>query len=101
MIPLSVLSETITFEPYEGESGHGKPVYGTAIEVRARFTGQRRLIKNKDGQEIISSATILIRPGIEVPIKSLITCDGRAYEVVEVLPFSELNRPHHLAVLVS
>ncbi|MBE0430065.1 MAG: hypothetical protein IBX61_09390 [Thermoleophilia bacterium] len=101
MIPLSDLPDTIAIEPYEGTSGHGQPVYGSPASVRARFIGKRRLVKKADGQEVISSGTVLIRPGMDVPIKSRLTRAGRPFEVVEVLPVAELNRVHHLEVLIS
>ncbi|MBE0430031.1 MAG: hypothetical protein IBX61_09220 [Thermoleophilia bacterium] len=101
MIPLSDLPDTIAIEPYEGTSGHGQPVYGSAVDARASFTGKRRLVKKPDGQEVVSSGTVLLRPDVNCPMKSRITRDGRDYEVVEVLPIAELNRIHHLEVLVS
>lgn len=101
MIPLAMLPETVTIEAYEGTSGHGGAVYGAAQSVRARFEGKRRLVKKEGGQEFLSSGTLLLRPDVSCPMKSRITREGRAYEVVEVLPIMELNRVHHLEVLVS
>lgn len=101
MIPSVLLNETLPLEPYEGINGHGEAIYGSPVDVRARFEAKRRLIKKPDGQEFISSGTVLLRPDVSCPLKSRLTRDGRAYEVVEVLPVSDLNRPHHLEVLVS
>jgi hypothetical protein len=101
VISSALLNEDLPLEPYEGESGHNTHIYGTPVSVRARFVGKRRLVRKSDGQEIISSGTVLLRPDIVCPLKSRITRAGRAYEVVEVLPISELNRAHHQEVLVS
>lgn len=99
MIPNAVLNETVALEAYEGTSGHNKAVYGSPVDVRCRFSARRRLVK-KDGQEIVSSGTVLLRPEANCPVKSRITRAGRAYEVVDVLPVSESNREHHQEVLV-
>ncbi|MCL4473560.1 MAG: putative minor capsid protein [Actinobacteria bacterium] len=101
MIPLALLTETVTVDAYEGVNGHGAAIYGSPVDLRARFEGKRRMVKRADGQEVITSGTVLLRPDVSCPMKSRLTRDGRAYKVVEVLPVLELNRPHHLEVLVS
>lgn len=101
MIPHALLNEDATLEPYEGVNGHGEAVYGAPQSVRARFDAKRRLVRKEGGQEVVSSATVLLRPTVSCPVKSRITREGRAYEALEVLSVSELNRVHHLEVLVS
>lgn len=108
-VPTSLLRQRITVEPFQGISGYGEPVYGTKVDdVPARVDGQRRVVRKADGTDLVASATILVRPDLNIPEQSRVTVphpvtagETIVYEVVEVLPQEGLTRPSHLEVLVS
>ncbi|MHB9054249.1 MAG: hypothetical protein ACYC5F_09755 [Thermoleophilia bacterium] len=100
MIPSTLLNTDAVLEPFEGDASLDG-VYGEKVQIKGRFDGKRRLVKRADGSEIISSGTLLVRPDLDVPMKSRITIDGRAYSVEEVLPAKALNHIHHLELLLS
>ena len=100
MIPDILFNETIEVEPLEGSSSVG-PVFGEKVKERVRFDGKRRRVTSADGQEIISSGTILTRPDGAMDMGARVTRQGRTYTVIEVLPAPALTGVHHLEVLVS
>lgn len=100
MIASALLNAAVEIEPLEGNASMG-PVYGAPVQEKVRFDGKRRRVSKPDGQEFISSGTILARPDSVLNIGAKVTKDSRAYVVVEVLPISELNRVSHLEVLLT
>lgn len=107
MIPNAVLRQRITVEPYLGESAYG-PTYGTAVRgIPARVVGKRRAVRKVDGTDVISTASISVRPTIDVPVESRVTIPhpvtgaDEIFEVLDVLIAQGLTRPDHLEVLVG
>lgn len=107
MIPSSLLRQRITVEPYLGDSGYG-PRYGDPVPNQpARVEGKRRSIRRPNGTEVISTASITVRPTVDIPVLSRVTAPhpvtGAAdtFEVLEVLVGQGLTRPAYLEVLVG
>jgi hypothetical protein len=99
-IPTALLRDVMSVEPYEGESAYG-PVFGAAVDVRARVEGKRRLVRRPGGDDLIASATAFIRPESSVPEQSRVTFDARTYVVVDVLDAKDLTGICHREVLLS
>ena len=91
MIPSALTRESITVEPYLGNSAFGE-TYGPAVSEKARVEGKRRRIKRADGVEIVSSATAYVRPDTSATMQARITWQSRFYDVVEMLPITGLHR---------
>ena len=107
MIPTAALRQRITVEPFLGESAYG-PTYGTAQrDIPARVVGKRRAVRKTDGTDVISTASISVRPTIDVPVESRVTCAhpvtgaDETFEVLDVLVAQGLTRPDHLEMLVG
>lgn len=62
MIPLSRLPHRLSFRPYRGSSSQGK-VYGEPVpDVPARVEYKIKLVRDAQGKEVVSSATIYFQP---------------------------------------
>jgi hypothetical protein len=106
-IPTSLLRQRITVEPYQGTDGVGRSVYGPAVTAPARVEGKRRSIRKANGTEVISTASITVRPDVYAPEESRITAphpitgDVETFEVLQVLTMQGLSRPVGFEVLVG
>lgn len=85
LVPSSLLPHRAVARPYQGPSAYG-PVYGSERpKVRCRIDGKRRRVLRPGGVEVISSASMVVRPRDVLPVESQVDHRGRTYEVVEVL----------------
>lgn len=50
--------QVVTVEPRASVDGYGEPTYGTAVSHRARVVGKRRLVRNDQGDEVLSTHTV-------------------------------------------
>lgn len=99
-LPAFLKQHTIQIEAFSGEGGAG-PVYDASVTVKGFVDFKRRLIRNPDGSDLISSATIYIDPGVTVTPESRITYGGRVMRVVDALERDggSLPVPDHIEVL--
>lgn len=100
-LPSRFLVHTVTVRPYLGESSTG-PVYGAAISLSCMAQGSRRLVRNKDGAEVLSTLTLYAAPGEtdRVPVGSEVDWRG---DTTTVLVSTEqddggLGAPQHSEV---
>lgn len=107
-VPTSLLRQRITVEPFQGTNGVGAPIYGPVVSnVPARIEGKRRAVRKADGTDVISTASITVRPTLDIPADSRITAPHpvtgvtETFEVLEVLTGQGLTRPSHFEVLVG
>jgi hypothetical protein len=65
---LDLMTETITVEPFAGETGRGVRSYGSASTYQCRIVGKRRMVRDAQGEEIVSTRTIYLgsAPGVTV-----------------------------------
>lgn len=105
-VPTSLLRQTITVEPYLGDSAYG-PVYGPATTARGRVEGKRRAVRKRDGTDVISTASITVRPDVNIPTESRVVAPhpvtglDETFEALEVITMQGLNRPAGFEVLVG
>jgi hypothetical protein len=83
VIPAHLLVHTASVEPYQGSGAYGD-VYGAAVNVPCFYEGVRRLVRDSDGTEVVSEATIYVNPGVDVPSGSRVTVNGYASTVISV-----------------
>lgn len=62
-LPGRYLVHTVTVRPYLGESSTG-PVYGAAFSLACMAQGSRRMVRDRDGQEQLSTLTLYAAPGL-------------------------------------
>jgi hypothetical protein len=58
------LRDTVAVQPYEGEGAFG-PVIGDPVDVQCKASFQRQLVRNADGEEVVSELTLYVHPADE------------------------------------
>lgn len=101
-MPGFLLRHEVIVEPYEGDSANG-PLYGTPVTVRCFLEEKRRMVRNKEGEQVLSGATFYCRLDAiaDAPPQSLVTLPGgRQSEVITQAPHNGggLPTPDHLEV---
>lgn len=102
-LPGFLLTHEVTIEAYEGDSAYG-PRYADPVAVRCFLEQRTRTVRNREGQEVVSSGTFYARldeAQDACPAESRITLpDGSTTLVIAALPHDGggLPTPDHLEV---
>ena len=101
-VPGWLLRHRITVEPYRGDSAYG-PTYGPAVEdVPALVALTVRTVRDREGREVTSTATVIAGPDLECPPESRITLpDGRTTRAITVAKHTAPGLPVPESVEVS
>lgn len=93
-VPTWLLRHRVTVEPYTGDSAYG-PTYGPAVEgVPALVAATIRTVRNREGREVTSTATVYAAPDLDCPPESRITLpDGRQTKAIAVAPHTAPGLP--------
>jgi hypothetical protein len=83
----SLLKDSVSVEPYAGQGAYG-PVYTAPQTVSVALDHTRRLVRNSEGAEVVSEATLYVHPDDEArfPAQSRVTIAGRTSEVLATSP---------------
>ena len=83
----SLLRDEVSYEAYSGESAYG-PVYADAVDVLGKVSMIRQLVRNSNGEEVVSEMTIYLHPddATELVAESRITAGGYSTTVLAVSP---------------
>lgn len=83
-LPASLMPHTVQVRPYAGESSRG-PVFGDTFTLQCMAQGKRRMVRDNDGAEKLSSLTLFCAPGSAdlVPPGSEVTWQGDTTTVVD------------------
>jgi len=75
------LNQTATWKRVIGQNMYGEPETEEK-EIKVRWEGKRRLVRDKDGREVVSEARVFctdpVKPGDELEL------DGREWPVIAV-----------------
>ncbi|AYD86202.1 head-to-tail stopper [Streptomyces phage Darolandstone] len=84
-VPRYLLRHRITVEPYLGDSAYGQK-YGPPVEDVPALVGETiRLVRDREGRQVTSTAQIIAEPGLDCPAESRITLpDGRITKAIAV-----------------
>jgi len=91
VIPSAALRDSITIEPYLGESALG-PTYGTAVTIPAMVSVRRSTVALPDGRAAQTILQVLIRPGTEYKVGSRVTTLGKTLFIFDSQLLTELAR---------
>lgn len=98
------LVHTVTITPKTGDGAYG-PVFGPPVpDVPAWVDEQTRLVRDSDGVEVVSSATVYARAGTVAPPGSrLVLPSGRDAEVIActVRDSGPLDLPDHVEIALT
>jgi hypothetical protein len=70
---LSMCRDTVTIEPWSDVDSYGAPTYGTGVAYPARIVGHRKIVRDATGQEVVSSAKVIVAADVTVDMRSRIT----------------------------
>ena len=89
MIPARLMPHTVTIEAFKGTGAYGD-VFEAPVAYPARVDWTRRLVRTGPTTESVSEATVLLKPGVRCPAKSLIKLPGET-EGRRVYTFSPIR----------
>jgi hypothetical protein len=98
------LVHTVTITPKVGDGAYGAQFGAPVPDVPAWVDDTRRLVRDADGAEVVSSSTVFLRTGTDCPPGSLIALpSGRSAEVIAVAvrDSGPLDLPDHVEVSVA
>lgn len=72
MIPRRLLPQTVQIAAYLGRGAEGD-VWAPPVSARARVELEQTMVRGADGAELLSSATVFVRPSTAAAIGSLVT----------------------------
>lgn len=99
-LPAFLLVHTVTVEAYQGDSAY-EPQYAAPVAVRCLLEQKIRTVRNREGQEVVSSGTFYAPLETVCPAESRITLpDNSQTTVIAALPRDGggLPTPDHLEV---
>lgn len=94
---------TVTITPVAGEGAYGT-TYGTPVPVACFVDETTRLVRDQDGAEVVSSATIFAAPGTVAATGSTVRLpSGRDATVITTQTHDSgpLDLPDHAAITVA
>jgi hypothetical protein len=101
-IPPALLVHTVTVQPAAGESSTGQ-VYGDPFQLRCMAQGRRRMVRDSDGNEALSTLTLYAAPEDfdRITAGSQVTWHGGVSTVMAVVPHDSggLGAPDHTEVV--
>lgn len=106
------MGQTIKIAPFTGRDGYGNLTYGTDVVYRGRLVGKRRLVRNDQGEQVLSTQTIYLGSNVNVSTKDRVTLstgDTGSTEpalltppILEVGRFPDDSRRfHHVAIFLG
>ena len=78
---MGYLNQTATWHYVTGQNSYGEPTFSSKT-ISVRWEGKRRLVRDKDGREVVSEARVfcadVVQPGDELEY------GGRSWPVIAV-----------------
>mgnify|MGYP001571170067 CR=1 FL=1 len=84
-----LMRQTVSVAPFSSVDGYGKTSYGAAVTYSARVSGRRRMVRDAEGREVVSSQTVYLLSNTAVSPKvkiTLSTGDAGSTEVAALSP---------------
>ena len=102
MIPARLMPHTVTIEAFKGTGAYGD-TFDPPVSYPARVDWTRRLVRTGPATESVSEATVLLKPDVRCPAKSLIKLPGETEgrRVYTFSPIMEARAVHHVEVTTS
>lgn len=97
-----MLPHTVTIEIYEGDTSTG-PRYAAPVTARAYVEDERKTVRDKQGEEVISETKVWLFPHQECPPESRVTLpSGRVASVIASSKFEFSGAtPNHREVRLT
>jgi hypothetical protein len=103
---LDFLRQTITVEPFTGRNQFGAPTYGAAVSYNARVGGKQMLVRDTQGQQVVSRQQVWIATAAVIKIVDRLTLPAGYDPQVPVIlsverPPDETGQVHHAEVFLA
>lgn len=82
-LPKAAQPHKVSIKEYEGDGAYG-PIYSNPYEIKGYFQQERKVVKDQDGNEVISDAQFFTSEDIEPPTESIVTFKDIEHEVISV-----------------
>lgn len=92
---------TITIKRYLGTSGAGSPVFSVQSDVKAYVEQGFKRVTNQNGEEVVSSAFMILSPKISIAACDFVSIETQNYTVIDVQPVRIFNRIDHLEIYLQ
>jgi len=76
------LHQSIWRRPRIGVDGYGQPSFGSPVETKGRWLEKRRLVRNAQGEQVISEVSVTLAPDEAVAVGDQLSLDGSTYLTV-------------------
>jgi hypothetical protein len=71
-----------------GVDGYGQPTFGSPAKLAGRWLEKRRLVRNAEGEQVISEVTVTLDPEAVLAVGDRLSADGSTYLTVIALSVS-------------
>jgi len=90
---------TVSWEPLLSQDVYGKPTYDAGVNFKARVVRENKLVRNKEGQEVMSTAQCWLEGNPEVSPEDQITLeDATTPAILAIERFQDDIGPSHTKV---
>ena len=76
------LNQTLWRKPRTGVDAYGQPTFGRSVLTQGRWLEKRRLVRNANGEQVISEVSVTLAPEEAVAVGDQLSLDGVAYVTV-------------------
>jgi hypothetical protein len=80
------LAQDIWWRQATDNDEYGQPVLATAVQTKGRWIEKRRVVRSKDGREVVSEVSVTLAADHAVAAGDQLSADGESY--VEVIVVS-------------
>lgn len=63
-------------------NGYGQPAFSAAVQTKGRWLEKRRLVRNAEGEQVISEVTVNLGPDEPVAVGDQLSADNVTYLTV-------------------
>ena len=73
------LAQDIWRKARTGVDGYGQPTFGAAVQTKGRWLEKRCLVRNAEGEQVISEVTVSLGLEEAVSVGDQLSADGATY----------------------
>jgi hypothetical protein len=98
-IPSFLMRQKVEIKPFLGSGAYG-PIYGDPYQIKCRIESKRSLVRDREGNEVVSEARVYFPHNISLETESSVTWNSREYKVINSIPHFGLNKVSHVEVIL-
>jgi len=90
------LKQSITLERRSGSNDYGESTYAAGVTLSARVEQRTQLVRNSEGEQVVSQARVFLPAGSDCNPHDKITYSGQTYHVLAVDSAQALASASHI-----